>query len=346
MAAKKLIFFAIPLVILVVGGGIFVLSGKENKNFARFPFLPDTHVEESFEPHPPPLINKPPPPATLPPPVKTVHESDLREKLSFSKELIDILDTFEVMGDVIDITAPAFPPPSPGTPLPPEDELEFSLPVLYREKLAAVENALVQAGYIKESEKEVDFTKIENIQRQQKRFIEFLASHETDEFYKVPGNKEAALRSVDQDLPRIIQARADHFRSLSGYEKKKALARVRPGEDGLFEKIIAFFTPETASAIVWESYTACYFTFVGPGAKIPNFAIPWYSCNSGLHVYYCGFSVCVDYYDNCGYLGKIPCNVPLGCLNLICISSQSGLFNDPGGVPAKTAYPGFICGCG
>src|SRR3989338_1045412 len=340
MRRKMIAPVAIFIAIVVVGGMFLYSQRPKSLPQETFPALPPTdNVYPPLQPEPsspPPQI--PPPAEPTSPVMPQSKKKELRESVSFSKELIDILDTFKTLEEFPNLVVPS--QPSPGGELKPPPgpvtggEGEFAIPVKYREKLADVEKALVKVGYIREEEKVANFELVENIQRQQRRFIEFMASQPNDKYYSVPGNKERALRSIDIDIPQVVEARREYFRSLSQEEQKRVLAGFSPTRENIFSRALSLFYPATANAQIygiWDSYAFCYKS-LGPGGRVPGFAIYWYSCNSGL---FCSYGCAYEY--DCAPFGA-SCNVPLGCLNLICEAFLHSIANIPVGQ--------YECGCG
>jgi hypothetical protein len=345
---KKIISIAGGLILLVfVAVFFFVYSGIPDGGVSPSPSpkLPDTFGPPPQLPPPPVSLPQPsdvqPPPAAItgpPPTTGRITNQQLREETSFNRELIEILNTFEAIEKLPDIVVPPPPPPSPSPPTVPTDDdervREFALHPEYRRSVEEVEKTLAKVGFITEDEMITDLTSVENIQVQQHRFIDFLASRPEDKyFYNNPANVASAHASIDKDIPKAVLARADYFRSLTRAKQDRVLAGLPPEKESLFARAVNFFSPESADAQiygVWDSITFCYKT-ISVGI-LPGVAIPWYNCNSGWFI--AGY-VETYYYDCLPY--SVLCNLPLGCLNLVCYTKQNALADIPTGT--------YMCGC-
>lgn len=106
----------------------------------------------------------------------------------------------------------------------------------------------------------------------------------------------------------------------------------------LFEGIKYLFAPKVAHALVWVTAPYC-FKYVAPDPA-PGFDLWAFCCNCGIHIDE-GVPIPVP---DCGPGGRGPCDIQLGCLNLICRGSLEGLWDGwTGSVPPG---PTGICGCG
>lgn len=147
-------------------------------------------------------------------------------------------------------------------------------------------------------------------------------------------------KGLTQDLPLIVEKQKEALRKwgrFGGSASGSDLSMVPADPKKLIGDLFSFLSnllpiaPEAKA--FWYTFPDCYKDDI-PVYPVPGFSLWDPFCNSG---FYCAYG-CTFVYD-CGYQG-VYCNVPIGCLNLICRAWPNAIWD-------AVWYPGTgICGCG
>ncbi len=153
---------------------------------------------------------------------------------------------------------------------------------------------------------------------------------------------ENLRKGIREELPRLINQEREVLRSTGAFSADVVPGRQRflflpVAKDGLISTLVDglkyVFSARTAYAS-WVTTGDCY-KDDAPGYPVMGFNAWDFCCNCGLYciAYYC------EFVPDCGP-HSVSCNVPLGCLNLICQGWPNAIWD-------AVYYPGTgICGCG
>ena len=258
----------------------------------------------------------------------------------------------EQNNDFLDKNAPPLPDPdalsfaSPKKQLTEADVFNRVWTSDYRNYVETIEKLMIQDGFVKgPSALNTDQDMYDSMER--------ILNYALKKGWVAEKDSESLRKGIREVLPALIEEEKQGF--LSGNEQTKALPKdqnltlqkksqkdaVSDLLDGL--KYVFMASPAHASEDYtpsWNTSPDCYkdLNALNP---VPGVNLWAFCCNCGL---YCSYG-CVFIYD-CGPYST-SCNVPLGCLNLVCQSWPNAVWDawwyfgsPPGNIPTG------ICGCG
>lgn len=251
-----------------------------------------------------------------------------------------------------------------------EKEIAENLfPAYYSESLSQMQNGFIRAGWMKEEER-VAFNTEQGIFAFLKRSVEMMVSRGV---YR--SDKEAERARVAVDLfPQMWAIERQQYKQKNAFFYKfftpNKIFSAPLGKSAEFEARKEDIMAGFFSALVPES-THAQSQFIDSFVTFPDC---WKSKSEqrlkkgdNLFALCCNCGLCIippyreEFVYDCGKpeggdCGQSACNIPLGCLNLICApaNANNAIFDGPPGykVPATAGYGGgfninwsFTCGC-
>lgn len=221
--------------------------------------------------------------------------------------------------------------------LPTEQEVFDRLwPPSYRSNLIMFQDLMIKDGFMPEREKNIQIDTDEEVYAILLKIIDFAALQ-----HWITNDKAVAFRrGAGEILPDLIREERKSLemgRNMTGIllGQPQLASQSKTGRsllEDILEGLNYFLGARTANAgwTTTSSVGDCY-KDDNPESIVPGFNAWAPCCNCGLYciAYYC------EYVPDCGPYST-QCNVPLGCLNLICAAWQNAIWD----------YMTGICGCG
>ncbi len=235
---------------------------------------------------------------------------------------------------------------------------ENLFPKYYTTALVKMQDAFIKAGWMSEDAR-TPLDSEEHVFAALRLSVDVAAKNSV---YKTEAEAKAARHAVEVIFPAMWESERELYR----LQKKSALKFFKGNMLGLGDSkdrlveysrrkqdfLARFFNaiaPKEALAQVsgtWSAAPTCY-KALNPQNTLRGSNLPWpLCCNCGL---FCSYGC--TYYQDC-LINSVLCNVPLGCLNLVCDGFWNAIWDGPyeGEIPvdatdfAAPAYS-FACGC-
>lgn len=228
-------------------------------------------------------------------------------------------------------------------PLSEEEIFDRLWPPAYREALVTVQDQMIEAGFLVSGDKVSVFTSDDDVYRVMSNLLSYAEKNN----WVAPADAVKLRKGLDVDLVAAIAADREHLKT-NGTVSSAVLPRnqrldvsvsptlVQNIIDGLKYVLSARYAEAQIPGVPgWHTIPDCYKDlapiFPPGGPDLWSFC-----CNCGL---LCVGPVCT-FIPDCGPF-SVACDVPLGCLNLMCATWPNAIW-DAFWYPLGTG----ICGCG
>ncbi len=244
---------------------------------------------------------------------------------------------------------PIFPQthyPSPSPPTPPAENL---FPQKYILALSQIQDGLVRADWMKESER-TSFVTEEDVFKFLERAVESFVAHGA---YRTEEEIQSARYAAQVGFRELWKAERDFYgeRKTSalfpwinppagGKKNNSELAVLMENKASIVDGLLAAIIPKEALAFsigvgedTFVTIPDCWKNIQQGSRAAQNLMA--LCCNCGL---FCSYG-CTFYWD-CGNENGSKCNVPLGCLNAVCKGDTTAIFDGLPGyeVPATRGW--------